>query len=92
MSVLFMKCFVKSNIPSLPGFLPVNILGHAGQVSGGIVDSSSPYTPSAISFFNVGNSSRHCSMSSSEPPSMPKIIILPISLLNQLRIIIQLVL
>ena len=46
---------MKSNTPCLPGFLPVMKVGHAGEVTGGSVDSRSPVTPSCINLASVGS-------------------------------------
>ena len=39
---------MKSKTPCLPGFLPVMKVGHAGDVTGGSVDSRLPVTPVCI--------------------------------------------
>ncbi|MBA7668574.1 hypothetical protein ES703_76687 [subsurface metagenome] len=76
---------VKLKIPCLPGFIPVNIVGHAGQVIGGCVDRRVPDAPSRKKRASVGiiPASRSGRSIRNVPPSNPirTSLLLPLTLL-----------
>jgi hypothetical protein len=46
---------MKSKIPCLPGFVPVNAVTHAAEVIGIGVDLRKPLVPSSMIFLKVGS-------------------------------------